>query len=471
MRTVSLSSADVKRMMLEKGYTVERERLRGEAAMTSIMESKGIYDTNLSADASHQIDKGAQPSPLFGNRIDTTLWGLGLNKHLPSGTDAGIEFKNERLKYYNSINVGGQPLFPPNALYEPIIAFTVNQPILKNAGGYVDRRTIKSAELGSLSTVLDTQRQIERLVYGALNDYWNLVIIRRLIHAKQRSVQFARQFLETTNEEFKIGTAEETDVIAARANVLVRKDELLNVKEVERVWQENLRVKLGIGPDARIDNVEKKPHFIPIPRDESSLIGTALANRRDYKASKRELELREVSLQIAKNQRWPSMDLYSSLELNNIQTSYGNAVGGMDNPNWTVGMQFSIPLENRAARAGKKRADIQKASAIVALKDLENRIANAVARHAREVKSRQKIVTQSKRAWDLQREKLGQEMRKYEMGRSTSDLIVRYQDDVVNAQLSHFDAWLNYKTAALNLALSEGKLVEFDTIDEENVKE
>jgi outer membrane protein TolC len=385
-----------------------------------------------------------------------------VDKHFPTGTQAGLEFRNERVKYFNSVQVGGQPLFPPNALFEPIIAFTVSQPVLKNTGGYLDRRTVKSAELNSLATELATQREIETLVYGAMSDYWNLVIIRQLIQSKERSVKFAQQFLSTTLEEKKLGTAEDTDVLAARANVLVRKDELLGTKEFERIWEENLRVKLGLGPYIHVVTVEKVPRFMTVDKSEASLVSAALAQRRDYRASKRELELREVKLEMARNQRWPSLDLYSSLELNDIQTSYSNALGNVDNPNWVVGMQFSVPLENRAARASKKRADIEKTSAIVALKDLENRIANSVTRHYQEVKSRRRIVNQSKQALSLQREKLGQEMNKYSLGRSTSDLIVRFQDDVVAAEMSHFEAWLAYKTAALNLVLAEGSLVEFE---------
>jgi len=379
METVRLSSRDVQKMMLDRGYSVQQARLRSEAVQTSIMQTKGMYDTNLGADVSHEIDKSAQPSPLFGNRIDTTDWGIGVKKHFSTGTDAGLAFTSERVKYFNSINVGGQPLFPPQALYEPIIAFTVNQPVLKNTGGYLDRRKVKSVELESLAFQLDSQREIETLVFGALNDYWNLVIIRKLIESKKKSVQFAQQFLSTTLDEFKLGTAEQTDVLAARANVLVRKDELMGTEEVERVWQENLRVKLGLGPDIYIDNIEKTPYFVDLSSSESVLIDNALVNRRDYQASKRELERREVKLEMAKNERWPSMDLYTTLALNEIKTSYGSALGDVDNPDWKIGMMFSVPLENRAARAGKKRADIEKKSAIIALKDLENRIANKVA--------------------------------------------------------------------------------------------
>ena len=468
---VRLSARDVERIALEKSYGVKQVWLASDAAQQDIMQSKGIFDTNLGADVSYQLDDSAKASQIMGGRIDTFRAGISANKKLPSGTAVGVGITQERVQYKDSLTINGNPVFPPNALYEPIISFSLSQPVLKNVGGYQDRRTVKSAELGALAAELSAQRQVETLVYGALSDYWNLVIVRRLIIARKKSVQFARHFLETTEEEFKLGTAEETDVLAARANILVRDDELKALKEVERGWEESLRTKLAMGPEVYIENVEKEPPLIKLGGTIGGRIAGALETRRDYQASKRELELRDVELAIAKNEKWPSMDLYSTLDLNEIGGSMSNAWSSVNSPNWTVGMQFKMPIENRVARAGKNRADIQKASAIVALKDLENRIANSVSRHVKEVNARKKIISQSRRAMNLQREKLRQENEKYGMGRSTSDLIVRYQDDVVAAEQGHAEAWLSYKEAALNLVLAEGRLVDFDKMEEQDLSE
>ena len=48
--------------------------------------------------------------------------------------------------------------------------------------------------------------------------------------------------------------------------------------------------------------------------------------------------------------------------------------------------------------------------------------------------------------------------------------MIRFQDDVVAAELAHFEAWLSYKTAVLDLTLAEGTLVEFDAVEEEDVR-
>ncbi len=458
--TILLSAQKVQELAIENNYSIKTAQIEKQITKQAVPMAKGVYDTNLGLDANHNINDAAKTSAIFGGRIDTTTAGISANKKFSTGTEAGIGFSTVRTKYSNNLVINGNPIYPPNALYEPILSFSLNQPLMKNIAGFIDRKTVKAAEIGSLASELSISREIQTIVYQALANYWNVVLIRHHIKALEKSVRFAKKFLNTTLSEFKLGTKEETDVLAAKANVLVRQDMLLMTKEQERTWLENLRVNLGLGPEKNLTNKEKLPPFIKLKQSQPQAIGTAYAKRRDYLASKKELQTREVNLSIAKNNRWPSLDLYSSLALNNIQTSYSDAVGGIDNPNFTVGLQFSMPLENRVARANKKVADFEKAQALIALKDLENRIANNVSRVYQEVISRKKIVIQSQQALNLQNKKLNQEMEKYSLGRSSSDLVIRYQDDVINAERSNVDAWVAYQKAVLDLYLAMGTLVQ-----------
>ncbi|MFH1874042.1 MAG: TolC family protein [Pseudomonadota bacterium] len=457
--TLLLSAQKVQDLALEQNYSVQVAKLQKEIAKQAIPQAKGVYDTNLGLDANHNINDTTKTSAIFGGRIDTTTAGISATKKFATGTEAGLGFSNVRTKYHNNLVINGNPIYPPNALYEPILSFSLNQPLMKNVAGFIDRKTVQAAEIGSLASELTISREIQTIVYNALANYWNWVLIRHHIQVLEKSVLFAENFLKTTLSEYNLGTKEETDVLAAKANVLVRKDQLLMSKELERTWQESLRVNLGIGPEITLNNQEKLPPFFELKQTLAQAINTAYEKRRDYLASKQELELRNVNLAIAKNTRWPTLDIYGSLDLNDIQTSYAEALSNLDNPNLTVGLQFSVPLENRVARANKRIADFEKTQALVALKDLQNRIANNVSRTYQEVLSRRTIINQSQEALKLQVKKLEQEMEKYSFGRSSSDLVIRYQDDVINSERANVDAWVEYQSAVLNLQLAMGTLV------------
>ena len=456
---LSLSPQAVVDLALERSFGVKQAELTKEVVAQGVGLAKGTFDTHLGLEGSHEIDKSKRESPIFGTRIDTTIWNLGLSKELPIGTELGLAFTNVRKKTTGSV-VGGIQIIPPQPLYEPVLGFSLSQPLMRNVFGKLDRGAVKEARLAYASADFATQRSIDLVVHQALADYWALVFARMHSRAMERSVRAARDFLNATLEKRKLGTAEDTDELAARANLMVRNNELLALREVEREAAMRLRLDLELEPEISVETTEKGPAFVTERGRVEEKIKEALERRGDYLSAKKELERRNVRLSMAKNVRWPRMDLYSTLELNEIDTGYGDAVSGMDSPDWKVGLNFSVPLENRRARAGVRRAAAEKAIAVYALKDVENQVANEVSVKDQEVLARRRIVEDAETALDLHHKKLRLEMAKYRQGRSSSEMIILYQDDVVAAQRARTAAWWSYRKAVLDLELAQATIVD-----------
>ena len=456
---LSLSPQAVIDLALERSFGIKKAELTKDVVAQGVGLAKGIFDTHLDLEGSHEIDKSKRESPIFGTRIDTTIWSLGLAKELPIGTELGLAFTNVRKKTTGSV-VGGIQIIPPQPLYEPVLGFSLSQPLMRNVFGKLDRGAVKEARLAYASADYATQRNIDLVVHQALADYWSLVFARMHSRAMERSVRAARDFLNATLEKRKLGTAEDTDELAARANLMVRKNELATLREVEREAALRLRLDLELDPEISVVTTEKGPAFVTERGSVEEKIKASLERRGDYLSAKKELERRKVRLSMAKNARWPRMDLYSTLELNEIDTSYGDAVSGMDSPDWRVGLNFSVPLENRSARAGARRAAAEKAIAVYALKDVENQVANEVSVKDQEVSARKRIVEDAERALALHLKKLRLEMAKYRQGRSSSEMIVLYQDDVVTAQRARVAAWWSYRKAVLDLELAQATIVD-----------
>ena len=457
-KTVKVSPEDIVDRIIEDSFKVKQYEMDVLAAYEGIPAAKGTFDTMLSMDMMYNLNKEDSTSTIMGDRKDTTVWGLSLSKEIPTGTELGLSFDTNVSKTYNA-TVNGIPIIPQTNLYDPIIGFSLSQPLMQNVFGMIDRGAVKEATFFYESAENELKRRIDSQVYEALIDYWALYFNRKHIEAQKKAVSFAKEFLASTREERKLGTAEETDLLAARANLLNREDEFLTLKEIERTFEDRLRHHLELDPGTKIEQLDVLPPFENPGMFDDARISFALDNRGDYQAWKKELERLNVSLKIAKNKRWPSLDLYSTLELNQIDTSYRDALGGMDSPNWTVGMNFSVPLENRTARAGASRAKAQKARALYAVKDLENQIVNSLDTLIQEVNSRKLIVENNTQTMKLQRAKLAGEMKKYRMGRSSSYVIVQYQNDSVTSERNLVEAWLAYQDSALGLKLAEGAIV------------
>ncbi|MFH1829147.1 MAG: TolC family protein [Pseudomonadota bacterium] len=469
---VHLSPEKVENMVLERSFGVKQAQMTRDAASESIPEAKGVFDTILSGSSSYQFDKSKQLSPIFGTRTDTVTWGLGLTKELsPTGTTLGLSLDSEWTKTLGALQVNNQPIIPPFGRYEPVLGISLSQPLMQNAFGMLDRGAVKEAKHYYTSADNSIKHEIDKLIHEALMDYWAVFFTRRHLKALERSIAFASEFLHTTLEEKTLGIAEDTDVLAARANLLERKNEYAAYKELERKEEEKLRQDLELEPYETLMLSDRLPPKERIKYGIDAMIAKAFEERGDYLAAIEEVKRQRVRLTMAKNRRWPQLDLVSTLDLNEIDRSYVDALGDMDSPNLTVGLTLQIPLENRAARADARRKEAEKARAVFALKDLENRISNEITQLAETVGKRLDIVETTQETLGLHLEKQKLELGKYSQGRSSSDLVKRYQDDSVLAQRNLFEAWLLYQKSLLDLKLAQGAMVEeAEIIQETDIK-
>ena len=60
----------------------------------------------------------------------------------------------------------------------------------------------------------------------------------------------------------------------------------------------------------------------------------------------------------------------------------------------------------------------------------------------------------------LQEEKLAAELKRYEYGRSDTDTVIRYQDDLLLSRILYMQSILDYKAALIELALKENTLLD-----------
>lgn len=462
-KVLRLSADMVVDLVLERSFGVKQAELKREEAKEAIPMAKGAFDTYLAMEGSYEIDKSRRTSSIFGTRTDTGIWGLSLTKEIPIGTTLGVSLLTSRSKTTGS-DVGGVPVIPPTPLYEPVLGFSLQQPLVQNAFGMAHRGEVRQARHRYAAADNAVRREIDGHAYKTLIDYWSMIFNREHMDAQRRSVRFARDFLSATLEKKKFGIAEETDVLAARANLLVRENEFLDLKETDRARAEEVRRDLELDPDVDIMGGEKSPPLASASADYDARYERALSRRGDYLAASEDIERLQIKLAVARNKRWPQLDLKSTLAINEIDASYRDAAGGMNAPDWTVGLSLQMPLENRAARAEARRASFEKARAVYALKDLENQIVNEVRTAVDQVNARKKIVEVSKGALAIQQEKLAQEMEKYEQGRSSSEVIIIYQDDVINAERHLVQAWMSYGKAVLDMKLAEATIVSNESI-------
>lgn len=424
------------------------------------MSSKSVFDTNLSANTDYTRNEFQQSTNFFGTRTDITNWNVGLAKKLPIGTSTALGWTNEREQLFGVPTIGGASIFPTGPTYESTLNFSVSHPLMKNFAGMVDRGTVKQAKKAFESADLNTKYQIARIANYSLNLYWQWVISYAYMVAWKTAVDDATHFLNITLERERLGTAENTDVLAARANLINRKNSLIRAERRVISSEKDLKVALGFSESEGLKPRDANPRRIQgYYSNKDEAISTALSNRWDYLAQQKNVERLNINLVSTKNQRWPEFDLVGTLAVNGLAGSYSGTMDDVNNPYWAVGATLSIPLENRAARGAYRKATHEKAKAVIDLKKMENDITNNISELLKRLKLDDGVLVNAQKVEGLQREKLKEEMVKYGYGRSTSELVILYQDDVVYAVVATLEAWANYIQTVLGLKLEENVLL------------
>jgi outer membrane protein TolC len=429
----------------------ETERAMGEA---QIMAAQAPFDTLLSAEINHLIDKSEKTSIIFGTDNSQTNWNLGIARRFATGTQASLQWLNRRETTNSTFTT-----FNPN--YESIVELAITQPLLNNFFGYQDRGRVSVARKNFASLDHRSQRVISEQVFQVLGNYWRWLTNRRIETVTARSLKEAKHFEEVSKEKEKFGLHESTDVLASQANRLLISNQLLLVREQKNNTLGQLRRDLNLDKASSLSSKEEIYFETELP-ELAGVLSTALMHRPEYLAAKNDVENQKLQVSLAKNSLWPQLDLLASLQANGVRADYGDSAetaAGFGNPSFFVGGQFQWALENRLARSDRDKAELAKARALYQLKNVEHQVSQNVEEQWRQLQTSVQTVQTNRRIEQLQRNKWQEELKKYRTGRSSSDIVIRYQEDYLNAQRITLESLFNYRIALLGLRLAQNVLL------------
>jgi outer membrane protein TolC len=131
-----------------------------------------------------------------------------------------------------------------------------------------------------------------------------------------------------------------------------------------------------------------------------------------------------------------------------------------NNYSWSVGLNYAVPLANRAAKATYAIARIGREKDEISLQNTEDLIRLDVRTSVRAVEAGFERVTAARKNVELQQKKLDAEQKKFDNGMSTSFEVFTFQTDLRNAQLSLIQALLDYNKSLADLERAKGTLLE-----------
>ncbi|HXG70479.1 MAG TPA: efflux RND transporter permease subunit, partial [Gemmatimonadaceae bacterium] len=227
--------------------------------------------------------------------------------------------------------------------------------------------------------------------------YWSFVSAIGQAEVQQRALDLALELERTNRARVDVGQSPPLDLVAARAEAAQRRENVIIARTTARQTEDQLRTFIVDQRrtdfwSLRIDPADRVPPVGPLP-DVDAAVRRALAGRTDLTRLRKEIEIADTGIALAKSEAKPDLRLQANYLTDGAGgtrftrtggfpgtitgsdvTRYSDVLGQiltLDYPTWTVGVTFSYPLGTSAAEANLARARIEKSQASTRLRSLE----------------------------------------------------------------------------------------------------
>lgn len=453
---LELSLAEVTKIALENSLDIQIAKFDAYISRTSQDESESIFDTIFSAEAAYNRDRQEIISAFIGTDTKESVFSLGLEKKLPTGTTLSLDATSAKTKTNNS-------WVDLNSYTEAKLKFSAVQELGKNFFGLADRSNIKITKIDIENSELVSLDDIEEALYEVQRAYWILAL-------RQEEVKIAEDMLDETKKLYKIyeqkrdlGITEESEFLAIEALLKARQSTLNIASLARQTAKNNLLFLINRGDFEQNIITQDSLHQEARKVDLYEALKGAVESRRDYKRIKNELKKNKIDLVVKKNALWPQIDLEATFIRNNIDTGRSKAWGNITNDGGEevfFKVSLNVPLERRAERSALRKVDLEKSRFLLKFKQVERLILQEINDKVNQVNTMQSQIELFKETTVIHRKKLDYQIGRLRSGRSNSDTLITYEEDLLRARLSLSEYSSRYQIALIELELAQNRLLD-----------
>src|SRR5712691_5730825 len=379
-RALKLSLDDALKTSVERNVGISIQRFDYLEAGQSLRSSYGIFDWFSIADIERQSSNSPVTSQFLSSGSRATIANFGVSQLIPTGGTYSIGFNNSR-----GTTTGGGTFVNP--AYRSSLGLGFNQPLMRNFGTDVTRRTINIAR-NTLGINRDTFRGVLMDTAVATEQaYLDLVYARQFVDVVKEALFLARDQARITQIRIDVGASAPLDILQPRVQIATSEENLIAAVAGVRDAEDRMRALMHLDPaDWDRPIIPTSPAgYTPITVDQEQAVTQAFQLRPELHELQLTTATRQIQYNFARNHVLPKLDLnlnYSAAGLAGrtavidpvtglrtgqfTSTSYPSALSqvfGNDFPSWVVGVNVGLPIMNIGARAEAKRAELDVALA------------------------------------------------------------------------------------------------------------
>ena len=493
---VQLSLPDVIHAVLANNRDIEVSRLSLQKASSNIRAAKGYFDPIIGGSGYKQRQVTPSASSLGGAvngavAQDEYAADPQISGNSPwLGTNYKLDFSSAKINNNSSFNA-------LNPTYPTAATLNLTQPLWGGLLFDQNRERLKVSRKGAKQTDEQFKQSVITTITQAIHAYWELEYALRNLDVQIEAVRLAEQQDASNRRQVEQGTEAVVDVIQTQTQMSDYQQQVFNAQQTLTQAENTLKSLMLPNRNDPMWNAALKTVITP---DESAPIPTlpealhqALAERPDLKAGELGVQITELDARLAKEQTKPQVNLTAQVgvqglagavvpstgggfgaifapilnQINELSTlagipplstsSLGSTssvpdffVGGYGQslqtlrdgrfPTVKIGLQVSLPIGNRTARAEAAIASVNQKQSITQQQALEMTVESDVRNSLQKLMNSDLIENTAHRAAQLAQQQYDSEQRQFKAGTSSVFLVLQRQNELIAAKLREIRA-------------------------------
>jgi len=444
-------------MAAEKNLDVRAEYYNPAQFEADINRSRSIYDPFLVLETTYADSTSPSlnsASTINGQTFDANA---SLSQLLWTGGTASAVYRN---RYTTTNSANNVPYY-----WESQLGVSFSQPLLKNAGRENTEINITISRLSKYASFEHLNTRLLTTVAQVRTEYFKLYNLREQLQVRKVSLELARKILNETKARVDAGVLPAMEILNAEFGAVSREKDVIDVEKALSDQLDVLRLLLQI--EGRSDIAVADPPMRELyPVSEEDVIRRALS-RPDIKELKRTLEINELQTRVFGNNIKPDLKFIATAGLAAQARTYSREfekLGTLDSPYWSIGLNFSYPLGNRAAENDYRKSRLKTEQTALQIKSLEAGAITDVMAAIRGVATGYKQIEVAERGRAYAEERLKAFIRKNEVGLATTKDVLDVENDLAAAKNNQINALVSYNNAITLLWQLDGELLEREGI-------
>ncbi len=467
---VGVTLEDCLRRALAHNLTIQIARFGPAVRSAGVREAEALFDPSwFMNNAVSRIRRDAGTALAGAATLTAKQWDFasGVAALLPTGGTV-------RLAQDWTFLDSNSAFIMPNPQYDSELVLEIAQPLLRDAGPFVTRSPIVLARLDHTISLADFETALLDTLLEVERTYWQLVVAETRVRAVREAVEAAEENLRIARLRHREGKDPRVIVSLAESAVTSRQADLL-VAELDLARTSDRLKRLLNDPELPLDDpsilrAAEQPLHTPLPVDRALLhesMRTAMMKRPELARADAAIEQAAVRERVARNGLLPRLDLVGSYGLNGLDNQLGNALDegfGTEFFDWLVGVEFEVPLGNRARASAYDRARLQQAEATRRHEDTRQAILLEISEAVRNLAAAEETIRATRAAREAAEQTLRDQQANVTAGAALVKDLLEAQRDLADAKVREMEALAGYMTALASLQRAQGTLLAYNHI-------